>query len=354
MSPSGKATRLGTYVDIPTEIGLPHFIQDDNMDADGGHLYGNFKLSLQAIVCHRGNSVDSGHYIAIVRGTSAGAPPASADQAPSDPDKYWMRFDDLAAERVTLVDIEQALKRESPYLLFYQILPIDEDAALANLQNIPPSSASSDEARGLSAAGISRKFFDLANSAGGRPDWSSSGRPSVEISAPDNSEPELVGRTESKMSTATLNVEDSDHTGGLELHAVTLPSPIPSPTLQPRDQREGRRSLTIRMSRPYKSNPGSRSGSHAAENRISTTFARLSERLSRDKLVPGVQSPDAEEFTFETDPAEEKDETAGGRSKEKARGRAPDRKSKGMSAGKATSKSREKTGRAPERECVVM
>lgn len=350
MTPSGRATRLGTYVDIPTEIGLPHFIQDDNMDVDGP-LYGNFKLSLQAIVCHRGQSVDSGHYIAIVRGTSADAPPASVDQTPSDPEKYWMRFDDLAAERVTLVDIEQALKREAPYLLFYQILPIDEDAALANLQNKPPSSTSSNETQVSSAAGMFGKSSDLWNSASGRTDGCSSGRPSVEISPPDNAEPEPVGQNETQMSHTAFSAADTNYTGGLEMRSETFPSP----SLQPTDQREGRRSFTVLGSRRYRSNPGSRSGSRMAENRISTTFARLSEQLSRDKLVSGGQPPDGEGFTFENYPVEGKDEKAGSKSKEKGgRGRTPDRKSKGISMGKTKSKSREKAGRVLERECVVM
>jgi len=114
-TPNGTATRLNTYIDIPTEIGLPQFIQDDSQDAEAP-MHVNFKLSLQAIVCHRGNSVSSGHYISIVRGTS-----------PSVAPKHWLRFDDLASERVTLTDIDTALKTESPYLLFYQILSIEED-----------------------------------------------------------------------------------------------------------------------------------------------------------------------------------------------------------------------------------
>lgn len=89
-----------------------------------GGLYGNFKLSLQSVVCHRGNAVDSGHYIALVRGTG---PPTSADGPPSDGFKTWMRFDDLAPHRITVVDIEKALKEETPYLLFYQIVPIEGD-----------------------------------------------------------------------------------------------------------------------------------------------------------------------------------------------------------------------------------
>jgi hypothetical protein len=350
MSPNGKAMRLGTYIDIPTEIGLPHFIQDDSMDADGP-LYGNFKLSLQALVCHRGKSVNSGHYIAIVRGTSAGAPPASADQTPSDPEKYWMRFDDLAAERVTLVDIEQALKHESPYLLFYQILPIDEDAALANLQNKPPSSSSSDETQGSSAAGISKKFLDLWNSTSGRTDGSASERPSVEITAPDNAESEPAGKGGRKARSTALNAGDASHAGGLEVHTDTLPSP----KLQPRDQPENGSSFSFRGSRPVKSNPGSRAGSQPAENRISTTFSRLTERLSRDKLASGGHSPDSDEFMLGHSPVEQSDDKTSSDSKEKGgRGRPDDPRSKGVPMRKSKSKSREKAGRVLERECVVM
>lgn len=69
--------------------------------------------------------MDSGHYIALVRGT----PPPSTSDSSLDPDqtKTWMRFDDLAPHRITTVDIEKALKEETPYLLFYQIMPMDGD-----------------------------------------------------------------------------------------------------------------------------------------------------------------------------------------------------------------------------------
>lgn len=124
MTPTGNAIRLNTQIDIPVEIGVPHFIQDDQLE-EAGALHGNFKLSLQSVVCHRGNSVDSGHYIALVRGT---APPGTSDSSQSvDSGKTWMRFDDLAPHRITVVDIEKALKEETPYLLFYQIAPITGD-----------------------------------------------------------------------------------------------------------------------------------------------------------------------------------------------------------------------------------
>ncbi|ODH39043.1 hypothetical protein ACO22_02051 [Paracoccidioides brasiliensis] len=123
--PNGNTVRLDTFVDIPIEIGLPYFIQDDEME-DGGPLYRNFKLSLQSAICHRGNSIESGHYIALARGT----PSDNHDGSMSC--RHWMRFDDLTDERITIVDIESAIREESPYLLFYRIVPIDSDSESAS------------------------------------------------------------------------------------------------------------------------------------------------------------------------------------------------------------------------------
>lgn len=128
---SGRAIRLDTAVDIPIEIGLPHFIQDDKMD-DEGPIYGNFKLSLQSVVCHRGSSVDSGHYIALARTT---LPAKGSEQEESS---HWIRFDDLATQRVSLIDIKRALKEETPYLLFYQIVPVEGDPGNLLSGEVPP------------------------------------------------------------------------------------------------------------------------------------------------------------------------------------------------------------------------
>lgn len=152
MTPNGRAIRLDTHVDIPVEIGVPHFIQDDQME-EAGALYGNFKLSLQSVVCHRGISVDSGHYIALVRGTP---PPGAADATGPENTKTWMRFDDLAADRITVVDIDKALREETPYLLFYQIVPIEGDPGPITtgeefLRSVSERNASLSELSSLSA-----------------------------------------------------------------------------------------------------------------------------------------------------------------------------------------------------------
>lgn len=353
MSPAGKAARLGTYVDIPTEIGLPQFIQDDDGDVDGA-IYGKFKLSLQALVCHRGNSVHSGHYIAIVRGTSADVPATSAEQTDTNPERYWLRFDDLAAERVTLVDIEEALKHESPYLLFYQILPIEEDASVANLQNKPPSSASSDETQALDATGISSKLSALWTRSSGNDstDGCVSSRPSIEISGPDTAEFE-PGRQNRQQSTAVSDTEDTHLTGELQVHT----GPQTSPKMRPRDERGSASSISFsrRGSRPYKSNPGSRPGSQVSDNRISTTFSRFTERLSRDKVASDGLCPESAEFAIDTESTEQAGEKVGGDSKEKgARGRSKDRRFKGKSKANPKSVSREASRKMMDRECILM
>lgn len=129
----GQARRLDTYVDIPLEITVPNFVSGDDMQEDGP-LGGNFRLLLQSVVCHRGVSVNSGHYICLSRGRAANAQDQTPQMTRRDSDSSaeesqdpWMRFDDLAKERVSYVDIHEALKQETPYLLFYQVQPIGDD-----------------------------------------------------------------------------------------------------------------------------------------------------------------------------------------------------------------------------------
>ncbi|RMX86762.1 hypothetical protein D0869_02847 [Hortaea werneckii] len=134
VSYTGQASRRSTYVDIPLEIGVPNFVSDDSMEEDGP-LVGNFRLMLQSVVCHRGVSVNSGHYITLCRGKASNAQrqngPSERHDSQGDISEEmedpWMRFDDLARERVSFVNIHEALKQETPYLLFYQVVPIGDD-----------------------------------------------------------------------------------------------------------------------------------------------------------------------------------------------------------------------------------
>lgn len=116
----------------------PHFAVQDHNDADES-ANPRLKLVLQSVVCHRGSYVNSGHYIALVR-TTVSDPNGSFAEVTAGHDRdsereMWLRHDDLAVNnRVTIVDINQALKDEYPYLLFYQVLPVDE----GSLSEEPP------------------------------------------------------------------------------------------------------------------------------------------------------------------------------------------------------------------------
>jgi hypothetical protein len=124
MTNEGVGSRLDTYIDIPLEIGLPHFISEDSGSDQGFEPnFTNFRMSLQSVICHRGKSLGAGHYISLVRSQR----PADTTRRGRSADTSWLRFDDLAKERITSVNIHKALKDECPYLLFYQIQPIDDD-----------------------------------------------------------------------------------------------------------------------------------------------------------------------------------------------------------------------------------
>ncbi|KAF4595025.1 ubiquitin C-terminal hydrolase family protein [Ophiocordyceps camponoti-floridani] len=130
MNQSGRPQRLNTFIDIPESLRLPHFMLAGGPEPDEEDgLSAEYKLELQSVVCHRGESLQSGHYIAFARV----APKLLTDNRRHDVDPppdyeeaQWVRFDDLDLEhRVVFVDdIKQSLREEMPYLLFYRVVPM--------------------------------------------------------------------------------------------------------------------------------------------------------------------------------------------------------------------------------------
>lgn len=315
------------------------------MDEDGP-IYGNFKMSLQAFVCHRGKSVDSGHYIAFVRGTSAGAIPTSSSssfKSSDDPSHNWMRFDDLAQERVTLVDVEKALQTETPYLLFYQILPIDEDASKANLKHKRDSSLSSisNMVRGVGAAGASRLSHNLSGS-----DHTASTRPSFEVTGPENFEPTPSGNNDNG---GSLCYETAGSSNSDDMNAPRLT--ISNNVLKPEESRNSLSVSVHELGGPKKGHLR-RDGSQASENRLSTAFQRFTGLLgNKDKSSDEWSNEDGgdegAEGTGEVrlEPVKDEKEHRGtGRKWSRDRGKHRERKER----------SRENKGDKPERECIVM
>ncbi|KAJ4306585.1 hypothetical protein N0V88_001389 [Collariella sp. IMI 366227] len=151
MTEDGFPIRHNTLIDIPESLRLPHFMVVDKLtaedDPNGLSLTQGYKLVLQSVVCHRGESLHSGHYVAYARV----APKlltenrrVEHDPPPDYEEPQWVKFDDLAYEkRVQYVDdIRECLKVDMAYLLIYQIVPmVDVTAAPSTNGSVtePPS-----------------------------------------------------------------------------------------------------------------------------------------------------------------------------------------------------------------------
>lgn len=286
MLPDGTAVKRKTRIDIPSEIGLPHFIQDDTM-ADDGPAFGNFKLSLQSIVCHQGVSVESGHYISLVR---------SPDPQKNGEDR-WMRFDDLAKERVTYTNIEQFLGVESPYLLFYQVIPIEGDPGniaegetqVLSSEN-PPIYSESTISHGSnvdSAVGGLSASVPSHNSASSETQRTSFEihRPSLDTSTSDE---DPRGRSSVERRQSVVFADDSVSNTNIDI--------LPTTNLGLR-QTNGLNTpeASRRGSKTTESSSKSRPGSRVDDSRMSTSLSRLANAISRDKLSAPLGVPNQAE-----------------------------------------------------------
>ncbi|KAF2202648.1 cysteine proteinase [Delitschia confertaspora ATCC 74209] len=363
MLPDGTPKRLDTYIDIPLEIGLPHFVADDSMDEEGP-LFGNFKLVLQSVVCHRGVSVDSGHYIALIR---ANLPADSRSDSPHNhsDDAEWLRFDDLAQERVTKVDMKQALKEESPYLLFYQVQPIDEELARGN----PPTY---DEAQ--SVAHSEAPIIDPSGET-----LTSADVPTVDpsretLASVDIINPNTVIRVAGPSTLLKVDTVNSDGQTGrtsmssnqessaiLEEMATGLQSGSRGRAgpATPEEQKGGFFS-SRRNSKNWMGGNKSRPTSQSGESRLSLTMSRLTGRASKDKLqnTQNADAADSEDLLITVNEVVDGSNDGTGTSspvKALSNGIGRSKSKKGKEKKKSDKKSaEEKKHKRPDRECVVM
>ncbi|CAI6334028.1 unnamed protein product [Periconia digitata] len=366
MTLNGAPKRLDTYIDIPLEIGLPHFISDERMSEDGP-LFGNFKLVLQSVVCHRGVTVDSGHYVALVRANSPRKTnrPSSAHSEEEEVSDTWLRFDDLANPRTSTIDITKALKEESPYLLFFQVQPIDEELALRG--DPPPyAEAQSDILQATpSKETITSETEVASTTTDPAVEWESVTAADTMTPITDINISETPGRSSiSSMPDGSTVLEELDSRGR-------------SGPSTPGDEKGGFLTSSRRNSRAWLAGgKNSRPGSQNGENRLSVTISRLAGRASKDKLQvtdtrdPAPQDPvivvqdvptlESTEIVQPSSPGKKKKDGGSlGRSKSKNKKPSKEdkkiRKSKSLEpingvAVKGKSKARER----PDRECLVM
>jgi hypothetical protein len=353
MLPNGTPKRLETFIDIPLEIGLPHFISDERMKEEGP-LFGNFKLVLQSVVCHRGVSINSGHYVSLVRANDHERPGTSQSEEDAL-SETWLRFDDLSNPRVAQVDIKQALRDESPYLLFYQVQPIDEELAM---RGEPP--AYDETPSGLTSVDPSEETL-VHNYATDIDAGEDNGKAATTDVRPDSIYSNEPASRTSVSSNRRSSIAFEDLIAGS--HGASRGPSTPD------EQKAGFLSVSRRGSRAWlgggnRSRPSSPSG----ENRLSLTLSRLTGRGSKDKLVINTETPAADDHTIVVDdahgsdkdayshsPAKEKKEKDAGQVASKSKKEKKDKaRSKSKEPGEILEKGKHKEKNRPDRECVVM
>lgn len=122
----GKPVKIKRKVSIPEIIKYPYFIAEDKKkdgyvdfqrSFDHKAPCGAFMLVLQSFVCHRGENVNSGHYVCVARRR-----PFERGAANNE----WILFNDLmqGREKAQRVSLQDAVANEDPYILFYEVVEI--------------------------------------------------------------------------------------------------------------------------------------------------------------------------------------------------------------------------------------
>ena len=411
MTETGFPIRQNTLIDIPDSMRLPHFMMPDDDEKQSNGLSQEYKLVLQSVVCHRGDSLHSGHYVSFARV----APKLLTDNRryehdppPDYEEAQWVKFDDLDLDnRVSYVDdIRDSLRQEMPYLLFYQIVPMVDvtTASSDGSVNEPPSynesatvntampGTPSMEPLPERPGGMSRSFsgyFDSASTLvhnGGGP----SIRFSTELERPQrlslDDDPYGTGSAghlrAGRSRRGSLAVSDTTATTAITPSDVGAPSmPPPTPEGESTATRLGRAAAKFKN----KSRPTSQAG----ETRISLTMSRFGlSRPSRDTLNKDAAtnasnsseggSDDQQPEAKEVEDASDKDQKEKNKDQEKEKEGhhhlhhyRKSKKDKGRDKEDTKDKGREKDGKkekadksgknkesgkdgVPDRECAVM
>lgn len=340
MTDAGQPRRQNTFIDIPDSMRLPHFMLVDATVESSG-LSAEFKLVLQSVVCHRGDSLHSGHYVAFSRV----APKLltdnrrqEADPPPDYEDAQWVKFDDLLEERVTNVDdIKQALREEMPYLLFYQIVPM-VDLATAGVVMPPPyndstvnisrTASSSSPTSDSERPDISRQtsgYFDTATT-------SERLRQSMDSESVNGE----VRRRSVPFSDASV-MESLPHTPAVTPEGRLAKAAARFKTKDKERERERDRDAERRGSRP---------ASQAGEGRMSLTMSRVAGLMMRTSKEPlrALEPEDPNEVSSQHIEVREVRDVKEGR----------DEKEGKEKEGRRKHIHRKGAHGEPERECVVM
>ena len=310
MTNDGMPQRQDTQIDIPDVLRLPNFILDDDeqVEADPHGFSAGYKLVLQSVVCHRGESLQSGHYIALARVDPkllTDNRRCDFDPPPDYEESQWVKFDNLQiTSRVTPVeDLKQGLKDEMPYLLFYQIVPAVDSTDSMPME--PPAYNESQTSLGTLNPGDSvtvptSRSPSTSTSVNATP-VSVSSKPSIRISSDldlgrpalsgDEAPPSTHSRANSRPQSIALPdvffPEATVHTPG-----TSSPGPT-TPNEESTAQRLSR--AAARFSRASRSRNGSQQDEGRALRGMKLGLLRTSKEFLRDApSTPSTRAPSAD------------------------------------------------------------
>ncbi|KAK4105087.1 cysteine proteinase [Parathielavia hyrcaniae] len=383
MTEKGVPIRQNTFIDIPDSLRLPHFMVVDDRtgeEQDPNGLSQGYKLVLQSVICHRGDSIHSGHYVAYARV----APKLLTDNRGHDHDPppdyeepQWVKFDDLAIERRVepVDDIQQCLRRqeEMPYVLIYQLVPMVDVTAASTDGSVtdPPGYLES-------TVDVSKTPSTETISDAGRLSKSTSGyfesATTLTQSGPHlrpSSEIEKLPRLSYEDDMQALTIQTDNSRRG----SITFSEPVAtsntaaspdaaSPAVTPQEE-----TTSARLSRAaamFKSGASkSRPTSQAGEGRISLTISRLGfGRQSKDSGSSGGNGIANSEASASEQGGPTDGEDSAGREKEHHHFHKKEKKDRDRSKPKSRDKEEKKEkekgkgkGREvvqPDRECTIM
>ncbi|CAI5757173.1 unnamed protein product [Candida verbasci] len=128
-----SGSRSQKRIIIPPFIDLPQFVVDDVDEKNY-----SFRLILESAVCHRGNSIQSGHFISVVRKDTNRINETEEEANMST----WFLYDDMkkTGNKVVEKNFKEIFNKEWPYMLFYRLVATSDVSANSSVKSVinPP------------------------------------------------------------------------------------------------------------------------------------------------------------------------------------------------------------------------
>lgn len=126
-SGASAGTRSRKRIIIPPFIDLPQFVADDIDDN-----VGSFRLILESAICHRGDTIELGHFISVVRKHTN----ILDDNEEEANAAHWYLYDDMH-KRARVVEklFKEIFQTEWPYMLFYRLVTTEDISSASSVNS---------------------------------------------------------------------------------------------------------------------------------------------------------------------------------------------------------------------------